>query len=81
VTKHSKQNIITTLRGIDTSKAELGRNNDDDDNDMTFMMKQLKPQIVSLNPNIKILPLVILLGHKSQGLHNHKHLAFCNTYT
>jgi hypothetical protein len=81
VTKHSKQNIITTLRGIDTSKAELGCNNDDDDNDMTFMMKQLKPQIVSLNPNIKILPLVILLGHKSQGLHNHKHLAFCNTYT
>ncbi len=52
---------------------------------LTFMMKQLKPQMImttmSLDPNIQILPLVIFLGHESQRLHNHRHLAFCNIYT
>jgi len=33
VTKHSRQNIITTLHGIDTSKANERRNDDDDDDD------------------------------------------------
>jgi hypothetical protein len=46
----------------------------------TFLMKQLRPQMIvttmSLDPNIQILPLVIFLGHKSQGFHNHMHLAF-----
>jgi hypothetical protein len=36
---------------------------------------------MSLDPNIQILQLVIILGHESQELHNHKHLAFCNSYT
>jgi hypothetical protein len=31
VTKHSKQNIITTLPGINISEVEEGRNDDDDD--------------------------------------------------
>jgi hypothetical protein len=48
-------------------------------------MKQLRPQIIvttmSFDPNIQIRPLIILLGHESQGLHNNKHLAFCNSYT
>jgi hypothetical protein len=51
----------------------------------TFLMKQFRPQMIvttmSLDPNIQILPLVILLGHESQGFHNHRHLAFYNTYT
>jgi hypothetical protein len=51
----------------------------------TFLMKQLRPQMIvttmSLDPNIQILPLVILVGHESQGLHNHRHLAFHNSYT
>ncbi len=36
---------------------------------------------MSLDPNIQILPLIILLGHESQRLHNHKHLAFHKSYT
>jgi hypothetical protein len=51
----------------------------------TFLMKQLMPQMImttmNYDPNIQILPLIILLGHKSQRLHNHRHLAFCNSYT
>jgi len=33
VTKHSRQNIITTLCGTYISKTEEGHNDDDDDND------------------------------------------------
>jgi len=36
VTKHSRQNIITTLRGTNTSKTEEGHNDDDDDNDINI---------------------------------------------
>jgi hypothetical protein len=36
---------------------------------------------MNLDPNIQILPLVIFLSHKSQGFHNHRHLAFYNSYT
>ncbi len=65
MTKHSKQNIITTLHGIDTSKANKRRNDDDDDDDDTNILNEaieapndsdyheLQPQ----HPN-----LVILLG-------------------
>jgi hypothetical protein len=78
-------NIITTLCGTDILEAAEGCNNDDDKMTLTFLMKQLRPQMIvttmNLNPNIQILPLVILLGHKSQGLHNHKHLAFYNSCT
>jgi hypothetical protein len=46
----------------------------------SFLMKQLRPQMivttVSLDPNIQILPLIIFLRYKSQGFHNHRHLAF-----
>jgi hypothetical protein len=52
---------------------------------LTFMMRQLKPKmivtIMSFDPNIQILGLVAILGHESQKLHNHRHLAFCNSYT
>jgi hypothetical protein len=52
---------------------------------LTFLMGQLRPKMVmttmSLDPNIQILQVVIILGHESQELHNHKHLAFCNSYT
>jgi hypothetical protein len=52
---------------------------------LTFLMKQLKPQMImttmSLEPNIQILPSVIFLGHESQGLHNHRHLAFFVIFT
>jgi hypothetical protein len=87
------QNIITTLCGIDTSKAEEHCNNDDDDddndtdilNEATFLMRQVRPQMIvmtmNLDFNIQILPLVILLDHESQGLHNHRHLAFYNSFT
>jgi len=34
VTKYSRQNIITTLCGTYTLKAEEGHNDDDDDNDI-----------------------------------------------
>jgi hypothetical protein len=34
MTKHSGQNIITTLFGTNTSKLEEGCNNDDDDDDI-----------------------------------------------
>jgi len=37
VTKHSRQNIITTLCGINTSKVEEGCNDDDDDNDTNIL--------------------------------------------
>ncbi len=37
VTKRSNWNIITTLHGIDISKAEEGRNDDDDDNDTNIL--------------------------------------------
>jgi hypothetical protein len=51
---------------------------------LTFTMRQLRPQMIvttkSFDPKIEILPLIIFLGHKSQGLLNHGHLAFCNTY-
>jgi hypothetical protein len=43
---------------------------------LTFLMKQLRSQMIvttmSLDPNIQNLPLIILLGHKSQGLHNYR---------
>jgi hypothetical protein len=51
----------------------------------TFFMKQLKPQLIvttmNLDLNIQIFPLIIFLGHESQRLHNHRYLAFCNSYT
>jgi hypothetical protein len=85
VTKRSRQNIITTLHGTYISKVEEGCNDDDETMTSTFFMRQLRPQIIvitmSLNPKIQIMPMVILLGHESQRLHNHKQLAFCNTYT
>jgi hypothetical protein len=87
MTKRSSLNIIITLRGIDTLETKEGCNDDDDDDNDTNILddKTIKAQMIvttmSLDPNIKILPLVILLGHKSQGLHNHRHLAFCNSYT
>jgi hypothetical protein len=70
VTKCLKRNIITTLCGANTSKIKEGRNDDDYDIDTrTFLMRPLRPQMIvitmNLNPNIQILPLVILLGHKS----------------
>ncbi len=93
MTKHSRRNIITTLCGINTSEVEEGCNNDDDDNDTNIPDEAIeapndndyherrKKYELSQNPNIQILPLVIFLGHESQGLHNHRHLAFCNIYT
>jgi hypothetical protein len=52
---------------------------------LTFFMGQLRPEMivttVNLDPNIQVLQLVIILGHKSKELHNHKHLAFCNSHT
>jgi hypothetical protein len=49
-----------------------------------IMINQLRSQMImttmSLDPNIKILPLIILLSHESQQLHNHRHVAFCNSY-
>jgi hypothetical protein len=45
----------------------------------------LRPQMIvttmNFDPNIQILPLIILLSHESQRFHNHRHLAFCNSYT
>jgi hypothetical protein len=85
VTKHLGWNIIATLHGIDISKAEEGHNDDDDDNDTNIFDEAIKApndnDYHEPRPNIQILPLVILLWHKSQGLHNHRHLAFCNSYT
>ncbi len=37
VTKHLGQNMITTLRGTNTSKVEEGHNIDDDDNDTNIL--------------------------------------------
>jgi hypothetical protein len=52
---------------------------------LTFPMRQLRPQMIvitkSLDPKIQFLPLIIFLGHESQGLLNHMHLEFCNIYT
>jgi len=42
VTKHLGQNIITTLHGIDTSNAEEGCNDDDDDNDTDIPNEAIK---------------------------------------
>jgi len=43
---------------------------------LTFLMRQLRPQMImttmNFDPKIQNLPLVILLGHKSQGLHNYR---------
>jgi len=84
--KTFKRNIITTLRWTDISKTEKGRNDDDDDdNDTNILDGALKPQMtvttLSFDPNIQILPLIIFLSHKSQRFHDHRHLAFCNSYT
>jgi hypothetical protein len=50
----------------------------------TFLTGELRLEMIvitmSLDPNIQIQQLVIILGHESQKLHNHKHLAFCNSY-
>jgi hypothetical protein len=52
---------------------------------LAFMMRQLKPQMIvtsmNIDHNIQIISLIIFLDHKSQGLHNHKHFSFCNSYT
>jgi hypothetical protein len=37
VTRHSRQNIITTLHGTNISKVEEGCNDDDDDNDTDIL--------------------------------------------
>jgi len=64
---------------------EKGCNDDDDDNDTKIPNEALRPQMIvttmNFDPNIQILPLIILLSHESQRFHNHRHLAFCNSYT
>ncbi len=76
MTKCSGRNIVTTLCGIDISKAEEGRNDDDDD-DNDILDEVIKAPMtmttMNFNPNIQFFPLIILLGHESQGLHNHMH--------
>jgi len=42
VTKHSRQNIIITLRGTNTSKAKERHNDDDDDNDTNILDKAIE---------------------------------------
>jgi hypothetical protein len=79
MTKRLNWNIITTLCGIDTLEAKEGHN-DDDDNDTNIPDDQSIMTTMSFDPSIKILPLIILSHHESQGLHNHRHLAFCNCY-
>ncbi len=78
-------NIITTLRRTNISKAEEGRNDDDDDNDTNIHDEAIEAlndnDYHEPDPNSQILPLIILVGHESQGLHNHRHLAFHNSYT
>jgi len=85
MTKHSGQNIIKTLCGTNISKAKERRNDDDDDNDTNIPDEAIEASNDSdyheLRPQHQILPLVILLSHKSRRLHNNRHLAFCNSYT
>jgi hypothetical protein len=63
--KHSRQNIITTLPGTNTSEVEEGRNNDDDDNDTNIPNELIKapndsdchePQPQHPNPTISHFP-------------------------
>ncbi len=61
MTKCSRQNIVTTLCGIDTSKAEERRNDDDDDNDIDILDEVIKApndndyhELQSQHPNSSI---------------------------
>jgi hypothetical protein len=65
VTKHSRQNIITTLLGTNTSEVEEGCNNDNDDNDINIPDEVIEapndsdyhePQPQHPNPTISHLP-------------------------
>jgi len=42
VTKHLKQNIITTLRGTNISEAKERHDDDDDDNDTNIFNKAIE---------------------------------------